>query len=81
MNHDIVETRTAALGVLIAVVIAVGGLAEIVPLFFSAQVTTAAPGVTLASTVLFASHGNAGMLDSGTTSRGCVRCTRSHSSV
>ena len=45
MNHDIIETRTGVLGILIAVAIASGGLAEIVPLFFSAQVTQAAPGV------------------------------------
>ena len=45
MNHDIIETRTGILGILIAIVISVGGLVEIVPLFFSAQVTTPAPGV------------------------------------
>lgn len=45
MNHDIIETRTGLLGILIAVVIAIGGLVEIVPLFFSAQVTAPAPGV------------------------------------
>ena len=33
------------LGVLIALVISVGGLVEIVPLYFSSQVTTPAPGV------------------------------------
>src|SRR6476620_4405825 len=33
------------MGILIAVVISVGGLVEIVPLYFSSQVTHAAPGV------------------------------------
>ncbi len=45
MKHEIVETRAGLLGVLIAVVISVGGLVEIVPLYFSSQVTTPAPGV------------------------------------
>lgn len=46
MNHDIIETRTGLLGVLIAIVISIAGLVEIVPLFFSSQVTHPAPGVT-----------------------------------
>ena len=45
MNHAVIETRAGLLGVLIAVVISVGGLVEIVPLYFSSQVTTPAPGV------------------------------------
>jgi cytochrome c oxidase cbb3-type subunit 2 len=45
MNHGIIETRAGLLGVLIALVISVGGLVEIVPLYFSSQVTTPAPGV------------------------------------
>jgi cytochrome c oxidase cbb3-type subunit II len=45
MNHSFIETRAGLLGVLIAVVISVGGLVEIVPLYFSSQVTTPAPGV------------------------------------
>ena len=45
MNHEIIETRAGLLGVLIALVISVGGLVEIVPLYFSSQVTTPAPGV------------------------------------
>ena len=45
MNHALIETRAGLLGVLIAVVISVGGLVEIVPLYFSSQVTTPAPGV------------------------------------
>jgi cytochrome c oxidase cbb3-type subunit 2 len=45
MSHEIVERRAVLLGVLIAVVISVGGLIEIVPLYFSSQVTNPAPGV------------------------------------
>jgi cytochrome c oxidase cbb3-type subunit 2 len=45
MSHAVIETRAGLLGVLIAVVISVGGLVEIVPLYFSSQVTTPAPGV------------------------------------
>jgi len=45
MKHEIIEKRAALLGILIAAVISVGGLVEIVPLYFSSQVTTPAPGV------------------------------------
>jgi cytochrome c oxidase cbb3-type subunit 2 len=45
MNHDAIEKNAGLLGVLIALVISVGGLVEIVPLYFSSEVTTAAPGV------------------------------------
>lgn len=45
MSHQAIETRAGLLGVLIAVVISVGGLVEIVPLYFSSQVTTPSPGV------------------------------------
>src|SRR5581483_9785118 len=45
MKHETIETRAGLLGVLIAVVISVGGLVEIVPLYFSSQITTPAPGV------------------------------------
>ncbi len=45
MNHDIIEKRVGLLAVLIAVAIASGGLAEIVPLYLSGQVTQPAPGV------------------------------------
>jgi cytochrome c oxidase cbb3-type subunit 2 len=45
MKHEVIEKRAGLLGVLVAVVISVGGLVEIVPLYFSSQVTTAAPGV------------------------------------
>jgi len=45
MNHDTIERNAGLLGVLIAIVISVGGLVEIVPLYFSSEVTTPAPGV------------------------------------
>ena len=45
MKHDIIEKRVGLLAVLIALVISVGGLVEIVPLYFSAQLTKASPGV------------------------------------
>jgi len=45
MSHEVVEKRAGLMGLLIAVVISVGGLVEIVPLYFSSQVTHAAPGV------------------------------------
>ncbi len=45
MNHDAVEKKVGLLGVLIALVISVGGLVEIVPLFFQASVTEPAPGI------------------------------------
>ena len=45
MNHEVIEKRAGLMGILIAIVISVGGLVEIVPLYFSSQVTHAAPGV------------------------------------
>jgi cytochrome c oxidase cbb3-type subunit II len=45
MNHQIIEKRAGLLGVLIAIVISVGGLVEIVPLYFSSQMTQPAPGI------------------------------------
>ena len=45
MKHEIVETRVGVLGILVALVISVGGLVEIVPLFFTSQVTSPAPGI------------------------------------
>jgi cytochrome c oxidase cbb3-type subunit II len=45
MKHEIIEKRAGLLGVLIAVVISVGGLVEIVPLYFLSQVSAPAPGV------------------------------------
>ena len=45
MNHANIEKNVGLLGVLTAVAISFGGLAEIVPLYFSGQVTEPAPGV------------------------------------
>jgi cytochrome c oxidase cbb3-type subunit II len=45
VKHEVIEKRAALLGILIAVVISVGGLVEIVPLYYSSQVTHPAPGV------------------------------------
>jgi cytochrome c oxidase cbb3-type subunit 2 len=45
MNHDAVEKKVGVLGVLIALVISVGGLVEIVPLYFQSAVTEPAPGI------------------------------------
>ena len=43
--HEIVEKKVSWLGVWIAVVISIGGLVEILPLYLSNEVTTPAPGV------------------------------------
>lgn len=45
MKHETIEKNTALMGVLIAIVISVAGIAEIVPLMFQAQVTQPSPGV------------------------------------
>ena len=45
MNHEAVEKKVGLLGVLIALVISIGGLVEIVPLYFQTAVTEPAPGV------------------------------------
>ena len=45
-QHERVEKNIGLMAVLIAVVISIGGLVQIVPLIFSAQTTTPAPGVT-----------------------------------
>ena len=44
-NHETVEKKVSWLGVWIAIVISIGGLVEIVPLYLSNEVTTPAPGV------------------------------------
>jgi cytochrome c oxidase cbb3-type subunit 2 len=44
--HEVVEKKVSWLGVWIAVVISVGGLVEIVPLYLSNEMTQPAPGVT-----------------------------------
>ncbi|MGD9583663.1 MAG: cytochrome-c oxidase, cbb3-type subunit II [Lysobacterales bacterium] len=46
MSHEKVEKNIGLMGVLIAVVVAVGGLIEIVPLMYQAQVVEPLPGVT-----------------------------------
>ena len=45
MNHEKIEKNVGLLGVLTAVVISIGGLVQIVPLYFTGQVTQPAPGV------------------------------------
>jgi len=45
MSHEVVEKRAALMGVLIALVISIGGVVEIVPLYFQGSVVKAAPGV------------------------------------
>ena len=45
MNHDVVEKNVMVLGVLTALAISLGGLAQIVPLYFSSARTAPAPGV------------------------------------
>ena len=45
MNHEKVETNVGLMAVLIAVVVAVGGLAEIVPLMHQAEAIEPLPGV------------------------------------
>src|SRR6186713_439283 len=44
-SHETVERKVHWLGVWLVIVIAVGGLVEIVPLYLSNEVTTPAPGV------------------------------------
>lgn len=46
MSHEVVEKNVGLMAVLILLVISVGGLVEIVPLFFQSETTTPAPGVT-----------------------------------
>ena len=45
MQHDTIEQRVGLLGVLTAIVISVAGLVEIVPLYYSGQVTQPSAGV------------------------------------
>ena len=45
MKHDVIEKASGLLGVLIAVTVSIGGIAEIVPLMMSGPVVEAAPGV------------------------------------
>jgi cytochrome c oxidase cbb3-type subunit 2 len=45
MKHETIEKATGLLGVLIAITVSVGGIAEIIPLMNSAPVVEPAPGV------------------------------------
>jgi cytochrome c oxidase cbb3-type subunit II len=45
MNHDTVEKNVGLMGVLIALVISIGGLVQIVPLYFQGVGTDPAPGI------------------------------------
>jgi cytochrome c oxidase cbb3-type subunit 2 len=45
LKHETVEKKVHWLGIWIAIVISVGGLVEIVPLWLSSEITTPAPGV------------------------------------
>jgi cytochrome c oxidase cbb3-type subunit 2 len=45
VKHDKIEKSVTLLGVLIAVVISIGGLVEIVPLYFQSETTQPAPGI------------------------------------
>lgn len=45
MKHEVVEKNVGLMGVLIAIVISIGGLVEIVPLYFSSAMTEPTPGV------------------------------------
>ena len=45
MNHEKIEKNVGLMAVLIALVVALGGLAEIVPLMYQAQVVEPLPGV------------------------------------
>lgn len=45
MKHETIEKATGLLGVLIVITVSIGGLAEIVPLMFSAPVVEPAPGI------------------------------------
>ena len=44
MQHDKIEKNVGLMGVLVAIVVAVGGIVEIVPLMFEAQVVKPLPG-------------------------------------
>jgi cytochrome c oxidase cbb3-type subunit 2 len=45
MSHEKVETNVTLMGILIAIVIAIGGLVQIIPLMYQAQVVKPLPGV------------------------------------
>ena len=54
MSHEVVEKNAGLMAVLIFIVISIGGLVEIVPLFFSQQTTEPAPGVEPLPAIEFA---------------------------
>lgn len=45
MKHETIEKATGLLGVLIVITVSIGGIAEIVPLMYSAPVVEPAPGI------------------------------------
>jgi cytochrome c oxidase cbb3-type subunit 2 len=45
MKHETIERATGLLGILIAITVSIGGIAEIIPLMYSAPVVEPAPGV------------------------------------
>jgi cytochrome c oxidase cbb3-type subunit 2 len=45
MKHETIEKATGLLGVLIVITVSIGGIAEIVPLMYSAPVIEPAPGI------------------------------------
>ena len=45
MSHEKVETNVSLMGILVALVVAVGGLVQIIPLMYQAQVVEPLPGV------------------------------------
>lgn len=45
MNHDIIEKKVGLLGVLTAIAVSIGGIAEIIPLMMDRQIAEPAPGV------------------------------------
>ncbi|MEX0387299.1 cytochrome-c oxidase, cbb3-type subunit II [Spiribacter onubensis] len=54
MSHEVVEKNAGLMAVLIFIVISIGGLVEIVPLFFSQQTTKPSPGVEPLPAIEFA---------------------------
>jgi len=45
MSHEVVEKNVGLMAILIVIVVSIGGLVEIVPLFFMSDTTEPAPGV------------------------------------
>ena len=45
MSHDTIEKKIGLLGVLTAIAVSIGGIAELVPLMMDRTVTEASPGV------------------------------------